>query len=101
MGVGGVGVSGLDIEAGTLQLCFISKAEALMAKAALPVFFWVVTSVCLSATVPPLRPAVLSPPPLDSVQRGEKRKKQAGCALTLGRLIAGDVQCTASALTAA
>lgn len=70
--------SGLDIEAGTLQLCFISKSETLMAKAALPVFFWVVASVCVSATVPPLRPAVLSLPPSPfrlCPEEGEKKEK--------------------------
>lgn len=44
--------SGFDIETTTLPLWFISKSETVMGEATLSVFFWVVMSVCVSATGP-------------------------------------------------
>lgn len=44
--------SGFDILATTLPFWFISKSETVMGKATLSVFFWVVLSVCDSATGP-------------------------------------------------
>lgn len=44
--------SGFDILATALPLCFISKSETVMGKATLSVFFWVVLSICDSATGP-------------------------------------------------
>lgn len=44
--------SGFDIETTTLPLWFISKSETVMGKATLSVLFWVVMSVCVSATGP-------------------------------------------------
>lgn len=44
--------SGFDIQATTFPLWFISTSQTVMGKATLSVFFWVVLSVCVSATGP-------------------------------------------------